>query len=145
MGTQSEAEQFPVLVVDSWGRRTQATLTVWEAPATSPTPAALRFEYDGTSIDVQARDYFSAMTAIRRRLEVDGRLLCCNGAGRNVYPSGMGLSMSLGALAYKHRLGERPTERDQVSIFDVDDDIEPSTVDEQDRFIEEWKASLRRA
>jgi hypothetical protein len=44
---------------------------------------------------------------IRRDLEKDGILFNCYGASKNVRPSGMSISTSGGAMAYKHTLGKK--------------------------------------
>jgi hypothetical protein len=50
-------------------------------------------------------DFFSCMEALRRKLEGMGYLLCCQGARRDVAPSGMTRQMSNGRLMTVYRPG----------------------------------------
>lgn len=86
-----------------------------------------------------ADDYFSALNLIRRELEKDNILIVCNGASKDVYPSPMMRDMGDGDLAYRLKLGYKAKREDIVNIFDVDKDkFIPSTVDEQEKYYNEW-------
>jgi hypothetical protein len=87
-----------------------------------------------------ALDYFEAMCQIRNTLEADGWRPLCYGSSRNVYPSGMARDMGRGLKASKMELGRQAT--DCVSIFDYGPDVQPSTVEEQKQFWQEWLRSI---
>lgn len=79
----------------------------------------------GTAIEHAGSDLFECLVALRRELEHDGLLLCCQGARLDVYPSGMARQSSGGRLAYQIPGNRKPTRDDVVDIFDPAD---PSTV-----------------
>lgn len=94
-------------------------------------------------IGTSREGFFDALRNVRKDLEKDGMLLCCFGASENVYPSGMQLSMGSAILAYKNTLGQPALRKDIVNIFDTDDSVKPSTVEQQKMFHERWGQSLR--
>jgi hypothetical protein len=102
----------------------------------------LTIQYLGSEVTSEASDYFEAMCQIRNRLEADGWRPVCYGASRNVYPSEMCRDMGLGLKAYKMQLGRRAFLADLVKVFDAGPDVEPSSVEEQKRFQQEWLRSL---
>lgn len=102
----------------------------------------LTLQYSGGEITSEASDYFEAMCQIRNRLEADGWRPVCYGSSRNVYPSGMCRGMGLGLKAYKMQPGRRAFFADLVGIFDFGPDVEPSSVEEQKRFQQEWLRGL---
>ena len=102
----------------------------------------LTLQYPGGEVTSEASDYFEAMCQIRNRLQADGWRPVCYGSSRHVYPSGMCRGMGLGLKAYKMQLGRRSLFADLVGIFDVGPDVEPSSVEEQKRFQQEWLRSL---
>jgi hypothetical protein len=89
-----------------------------------------------------ADDFFSALTALRLQLESEGRLICCYGGSRNVYPSAMDLSSS-SAMAYRTFLGRPSRQTDRVSLFGSGPDVVPATIADQRAFHDQWIASLR--
>ena len=95
-------------------------------------------------VERRAESYFDAMTEIRTEIEPAGWRLLCYGASRSVYPSGMSRDMGYGQHAYRHKTGEPARSRDIVDIFDVGDDVEVSTVEEQRAANQAWLHSLRR-
>ncbi len=86
--------------------------------------------------------FFGALIQLRLELEKTGRLLCCFGASENVYPSGMSLSMGTGILAHKTYLGLQGELKDIVNIFEADETVNPSTIEEQKLFHDKWIESL---
>ncbi len=88
------------------------------------------------------RDFFEALRQLRLDLEKSGALLCCFGASENVYPSGMQRDMGPAVGAYKMTLGAQALRRDIVNIFEADETVIPSTVEQQERFRERWFNSL---
>jgi hypothetical protein len=102
----------------------------------------LTLQYPGGEITSEASDYFEAMCQVRNQLEVDGWRPVCYGSSRNVYPSGMCRGMGLGLKAYRLQLGRSAVKADLVKIFDTGLDVEPSSVDEQRQFWNDWLRSL---
>ena len=89
-----------------------------------------------------ADDFFAAFSRIREQLETIGASPLCYAASRNVYPSGLLRDMALGLKAYKHTLNKRVELNDVVDIFQYGSDLEIITVEEQERFHQEWLHSL---
>ena len=90
----------------------------------------------------EGSDYFDALVALRRQLEAQGTFIRVNGAGQNVWPSGMSRSMGGGIKAYRMTLGSQARMADLVHIFECSTGIEPATIAEQERFRDQWFASL---
>jgi len=87
-------------------------------------------------------DFFEALKQLRLDLEKTDARLYCFGASENVYSSGMQRSMGPAVLAYKMRIGSPALRQDIVSIFEADETVVPSTVEQQERFHRRWIASL---
>lgn len=88
-------------------------------------------------------DFFEALIALRLKLEEAGMQLLCCGARRDVFPSGMSRSMSLGRMAYITRLGVPSLPSDLVDIFDYAEPEVLGSVAQQAEFHEAWVNSLR--
>ena len=65
----------------------------------------------------EADDLFECLNSVRRELEEDGLLLCCQGAIPNVFPSGMNRQMSSGRFAYPLRRNPPLSDADLVDVF----------------------------
>jgi hypothetical protein len=137
-----QLEGFNLFLIRTDGARQSVVLLAWEQDPDNPDRVRLSLLTGEREITRVGTDYFAAMRAIRQELEKEGELLVCNGASRNVCPSGMILSMGPGDKAYKLRLGQPARLEDLVSIFDVDDDVQPVTIAEQDSFYNTWLSSL---
>jgi hypothetical protein len=87
-------------------------------------------------------DYFDALIDLRRQLEAQGTLIRVNGAGRNIWPSGMSRSMGAGIKAFRLSLGQQARMADLVHIFESSVGIEPVTIAEQEHFRDQWFASV---
>jgi hypothetical protein len=61
----------------------------------------------------------------------------------NVYPSPMVLDMGDARKAYKMKLGYPAKMEDLVFIFDPCDPEDYASIEEQDRFYDEWKRTPR--
>jgi hypothetical protein len=85
---------------------------------------------NGTVLHASENDLFECLVAVRRQLEREGILLCCEGARCDVFPSGMARQMAGGRKAYRHfaNAGRRP---ELVDIFTPTDCSEVCTVDRQ--------------
>lgn len=84
-------------------------------------------------------DYFDSFCKIRRKLEGRGWRPLCEGARRDVYPSGMCRDMGSGLVAYVMTLGS--SEVGKARVLEPDLEIEPATVEEQRAFFDEWLQS----
>lgn len=103
-----------------------ATLSVASAP-----PWVLEVGYANHRVRAEAADLFECLVQVREELEVDGLQICCQGARRNVYPSGMSRQMSGGRFAYLIRSAGPATLDDRVDIFDSARIDDVTTVGEQ--------------
>lgn len=56
---------------------------------------------DGEVWDIEDRDLFECLIKVRRRLEAQGALICCEGSRPDVYPSGMARQMGGARRAYR--------------------------------------------
>lgn len=120
-----------------------ATLVQSEDALASGEPICrLELSFGGRRILASGSDFFEALLSLRRQIEADGTLLNVYGASRNVWPSGMSRSMGLGLKAYRMTKGKQALMRDLVNIFATGPDVEPVTVAEQEKFKDEWFASL---
>jgi hypothetical protein len=98
----------------------------------------------GTEVKVAESEegFFDALRRLRVQMEKTGRLLYCFGASENVYPSGMQKSMGPAIMAYRTQMGSPAASQDIVNVFEADETVSPSTVEEQERFHERWLSSL---
>jgi len=106
-----------------------------------------RLELDAPELGTraaEASDVFECLCRIRVPLDHEGVRLCCNGARRDVWPSGMARDMGGGFRAYVLEIGRRASREDLVDIFDPAPIESIATVDEQRRFSEKWLATARR-
>lgn len=76
-------------------------------------------------------DLFECLKDLRRILEEEGFLICCQGSRPTVFPSGMGRQMSNGRLAYPLRRTPPLTDADLVDIFAPAQFAEVGTVESQ--------------
>jgi hypothetical protein len=72
---------------------------------------------DEKSQQYSGADLFECLLSLRGDLENRGLLLCCQGARRNVSPSGMTRQMSNGRLAYAIPVDRSVSDDDLVDIF----------------------------
>jgi hypothetical protein len=99
---------------------------------TTEPPWAVRFVLaDGSVVESGGADLFSALETVRRRLEAEGMLVCCQGARPDVFPSGMARQMGGGRRAYRLRRDGPMGFEDLVDVFEPADRDEVVTVDEQ--------------
>ncbi len=86
--------------------------------------------------------YFEALIEIRKELEIRDIKLLCKGCCRNVYPSGMILSMGVGRKVYELELGKQAKMDSLVDIFEPCLREEYATNMEQEEFYKTWLESL---
>lgn len=97
---------------------------------------------DGRQWVSTGADLHESLLALRRRLEADGILLCCNAARRNVHGSGMARSWTGGEAAYLLRRGRRPDVRHLVEVLDPADCADVVTIDEQRMWHDAWHRTV---
>lgn len=88
-------------------------------------------------------NFFYALLDLRKYLELSKLQICCNGAARNVYPSPMCLGMGTGRKAYKLELGKQARMINLIDIFDCEEDLVFTYIEEQRLFYESWLNSLK--
>jgi hypothetical protein len=120
----------------------QGTFLLWNEDPVDKKKVHLVLKLLGKEFSSSNLTFFGSLRDIRTELEQDGILLKCYGSSRQVWPSGMGLSMGHGSRAYKTVLGKKGDIKDVVSIFDSGDDCEPCTFEEQKQFHQQWLASI---
>lgn len=98
--------------------------------------------FNSTEIIFKADNYFEALKQVRVFFENKNIQVCCNGAGRSVYPSGMQLSMGVGRSAYNLKYGKQAMLVDVVDIFEYENDLNFVSIKEQENAFEEWLQSL---
>lgn len=104
----------------------------------------IRFSMEKLVLEKQGDNYFDTLIELRRELEKMDIKLLCKGCCKNVYPSGMILSMGEGRKAYTLTYGEQAKMNSLVDIFDGCSADEYATIKEQSEYFEEWICSLRR-
>lgn len=83
---------------------------------------------------------FVALTKIRQQLEMEGIVIMCKGARKDVYPSGR---MLVGYNAYMLKLGKQAENNEIVSIFDEEVDLDAiSSPQSQEEFYNTWLKSI---
>jgi|SRR5256885_16887251 len=142
-----ESEQYfsgDITVILADGSRVPAKVTADEIYAQDKEIYRISVEQGSeVSLAESEEDFFEALKRLRLELEKTGALLHCFGASENVYPSGMQKSMGPAILAYKMRIGSPTSRNDIVNIFEADETVVPSTVEQQERFRQRWIDSLR--
>ncbi len=92
-------------------------------------------------LDSSCDDFFNALISIRKTLDKENYMLCCNGSRRDFYPSNMSLQMSKGKVGYLLELGKRASNKSRT--LDSCKSLEHlSTVGAQLAFFEKWKESI---
>jgi hypothetical protein len=91
---------------------------------------------DGRAVIADERDYFECLLTVRRQLQAEGLRVCCQGARRDVWPSGMARDMGSGLGAYV--LTSAPGRPELVAVFDPADLALIGTVEEQEAHFRSW-------
>jgi len=141
-GPQSQSYHIPVFSNEA---TLGSELTCWDEVPELIDGVRMRLEIpDLTFETTSANGYFYALSEIRAKLEAKALLIGCYGGSKNVYPSPMIVAMGHGEKAYKLTLGKPARSADLVNIFDVSDEVVPSTIKAQREFYESWLKSLTR-
>jgi hypothetical protein len=93
-------------------------------------------------VSIKADDVFAALVKLRLHLESSGRLLLCNAARKDAYPSRMLLEMAGGRRSYLLHKGKQTTKNDLINVFEPATYEQVGTVAEQRIAYEEWLRSL---
>jgi hypothetical protein len=132
----------PMLLGD--GSRVSVELDCAEKEDQGETIYRIELEFAGRRIiGASEFGYFTALQRVRSECEKEEAFLLCLGASEDVYPSGMQMSMGPASLAYRMRIGRQALSSDIVKIFDSDESVKPSTVEQQELFRKRWLESLR--
>jgi hypothetical protein len=99
----------------------------------------------GEPLSVEAGDCFEGLRLIRRQLDRENLRLCCAGARRDVWSSGMQRDMGMGLTAYVLTVPRTEQRPPVVGIFDAAETDTVATVADQEAFYQEWLASPRDA
>ncbi|MCP4321030.1 MAG: hypothetical protein GY787_04105 [Alteromonadales bacterium] len=102
----------------------------------------LTIELNGIHLVGESHNCFDALVELRIDAEKHSVSIICNGSSLNVYPSGMSKSMGTGVFVYKLSLGKQALRSDLVNIFELGDDYQLCTVEEQKKFFKKWIKSL---
>jgi len=129
----------PVTVAGAFGTR---AATVNYGPREDECHLELNLD-DGRMLSASGSDYFACLVSIRRELEAEGIVVCCQGARKDVWPSGMARDMAAGLQAYVLTIGRTPLRHELVAIFDPADRKLIGTVAEQERYFKLWWSSPR--
>lgn len=104
--------------------------------------AKIEIHYINRIFSFSAENYFDALIKLREKFEKEGILILCRGANKNVYPSGMQLSMGTGRNAYILTMHKQARLKDVVDIFEASNIDECTSIAEQKQFFDLWIESL---
>ena len=131
LGSEKVVETVRLMAVGAAGEEVSVLLEIPDKP-----PLNVKLvRADGMSSDFVGSDLFECMIEIRRSLEEESLLLCCQGARPDVFPSGMARQMGDGRRAYILRPGVLLTDEDLVDIFAPAPSTAVVTVDQQRRAV----------
>ena len=94
--------------------------------------------------EFSGEDLFEAFIQFWMELEKCGLLLLCAGCRPDVFPSGMGRSMSGGRKAYITHMDAPSPKSDLVDIFDYAGPEQVGSVAQQKEFHKKWVQSWRK-
>jgi len=128
------ADVFEVPVVE------KGKTSTWTIVLTKPARHRVRLaltDGSGRTWEALGGDVFDALTRLRLEAERDGLQICCNGARRNAWCSGMQRDMGEGYVTYilEREQGSRQRE---ARTLDPAPPGEVASVAEQRAFFEEW-------
>ena len=95
----------------------------------------------GDPLTGSAGDFFEALRVVRRALDENGLRLCCGGARRDAWASGMQRDMALGRSCYVVSMPRTKQLAAVVGVLDPAPLDTIGTVADQDQFHREWLAS----
>jgi len=119
----------------------EGTLSHYES-GEAESPCVVELKFNERTISGKSEDFFDALIQVRKTLEKENVFLLVYGASKNVWPSAMARSMGAGLRAYKMTMGKQALKVDLVEVFASGTDVQPCTVAEQEKYKDEWFASL---
>jgi hypothetical protein len=137
--------EYEIIQVDLIKNKKQiinATLKIYEEAPDDRENVLIELFFDQKVIRKKDENFFYALQALRRELELEKILIMCNGGAENVYPSPMIFDMGPARKAYILKLGCYAKQADVVDIFEKADNLKFSSVDEQTNFYEKWINSI---
>jgi hypothetical protein len=142
-----KTQHFSIEVIDASGEISNAQVhcdVEYTADALNESRlCTVRLTWNSLDLTSTDGDFFRAFVGIRNKLESFHIRPLCYAASRNVYPSGMLRDMAKGLKAYKLALGKRTESADIVRIFDSGSDLDVVSVEDQERFHEQWFNSIK--
>jgi hypothetical protein len=96
---------------------------------------------DHPAVEAEAGDCFAALRLIRSQFEADGIRLCCAGARRDVWASGMQRDMGQGLTAYVLSFPRTARRPPVVDIFEPALPELVGTIADQEQFYQQWSKS----
>src|ERR1700722_11377739 len=140
VATKPRTKSIEVLLPDK--STVEGKLLLWDCDPENTKIRRITLRFSGKELSTVDTTYWGALNKIRFELDAEKILLKCYGCSRNVWPSGMGLSMGTGGIAYKIFPAKKGDRKDLVSIFDSGLDVDPCTFNEQKEFHEQWLLSI---
>ncbi|MGW2185584.1 hypothetical protein [Streptomyces sp. NPDC001719] len=104
---------------------------IFISPSDAPPYELKVFRGDGSEASYPGDNLFACLLNLRRELEGQGLLLCCQGARRDVTNSGMQAQMTGGRFIYTFDAGSRKVNEETVDILAPARLDEVVTVEEQ--------------
>jgi len=119
----------------------KAEMAVYEESPYNEANVLIEIRYNKKTISKESEYFFSALQDVRKELEQENIIILCNGAARNVYPSPMQMSFG-GSKAYILRRGCPTRLVDVVDIFERNDALIFTSVEEQSKYYDDWLRSI---
>lgn len=126
VGSWKAGELLKLDIVDGFGRATKSDVAIYG------TAGARVIVTSGNRVwEAEGEDLLVCLVGIRRQLEVDGLKLCCQGARRDVWPSGQLRQFTNGRFGYVLASAPVGEMLETVDLFAPADASEIGTVEEQ--------------
>jgi hypothetical protein len=129
-----------IMLIDTAGNLQPATIDLffrdWADPCRYP-DRQIKLSWAGGVVEGMDWNWFASFKKVRKQLEIHGVLPVCYGASRRVILTDMGADMGGGSRIWRIDDNDEMY-RPLVDIFKTGEDVEPVSVEEQDRFQAEW-------
>lgn len=136
-------EKIEVLFIKN-DKKESSHIEIWECDEKMEHEDEVRidFIYCNNIISKYADNFFDALLELRKELEELSIHLLCKGCSKTVYPSAMQLNMGSGRQAYDLILGKQASSSMMVDIFEICEENEYASVEEQYAYFLNWTESL---